>query len=126
MCVMSFHDLIQGEGDVQNCTASYWVSFVCPIESHDQYLLCLTLIGPNRSYDLINLPWSFQLKCPHQAVLFFESKKQEYSLIKVFNIYSEGSECPIFHKIGNARGSKTSKLGVLGEYHSWQTAPETG
>ena len=24
MCMMSFYDLIQGEGDVQNTTASFW------------------------------------------------------------------------------------------------------
>ena len=24
MCMMSFYDLMQGEGDVPNCTAYYW------------------------------------------------------------------------------------------------------
>ena len=75
------------------------------------------MIGLNRSYDLIYLPRSFQLNCLHQVVLF--KKKQDFSLIEVFDFYSIESQCHIFHKIGNARGvKKNSKLGVLGEYHT--------
>ena len=59
MCMMSLYDLIQGESVVQNYTASYWSVFVYPVESHDWSLFCLTLIGPNRSHDLINLPLHF-------------------------------------------------------------------
>ena len=59
MCMMSLYDLVQGESVVQNCTASYWSVFVYPVESHDWLLFCLTLIGPNRSHDLINLPLQF-------------------------------------------------------------------
>ena len=59
MCIMSLYDLIQGESVVQNCTASYWSVFVHPVESHDWLLFCLTLIGPIRSHDLINLPLQF-------------------------------------------------------------------
>ena len=68
----------------------------------------MTLIGLNKSHDLSNLPCSFQLYCLHQVVLFI--KKQDYSLIKVCEIYSIGSKCPIFHKIGNARGVKNLKI----------------
>ena len=53
-------------------------------------------------------------------------KKKDYALIEVFEFCSIGSQCPIFDKIGNARGYKTSKLGVLGEYHSWKRIQETG
>ena len=60
------------------------------------------------------------------GIIFLKKKKQDYSLIEVFYFYSIGSKCPIFHKIGNARGYKTSKLGVLGEYHSWKKTPGTG
>ena len=41
-------------------------------------------------------------------VLFI--KKQEYSLIKVSEICSLGSKCPIFHKIDNARGGKKPQI----------------
>ena len=84
----------------------------------------MTLIGLKRPHDLINLPCSFQLNCLHQVVLFIE--KQEYSLIKVLEICFVVSGCPILHKVGNTLGVKTSKLGVLGVYHSWKTGPETG
>ena len=50
--------------------------------------------------------------CLHQVVLFI--RKQDYSLVKVFEIYSIGSKCPISHKISNARGIKTSQLGCKG------------
>ena len=56
---------------------------------------------------IVNLPCSFQLNCLHQVVLFI--KKQECSLIKVLEICSIGSGCPICHKIGNARGVKNLK-----------------
>ena len=68
MCMMSFHDLIQGESSVYNCTASNRSVLFIPIESHDH---CLNdLIGLIRSHDLIHLPCSFQLHCLHQVVLF--------------------------------------------------------
>ena len=83
----------------------------------------MTLIGLDRPHDLNNFSYSFQLNCLHQGYYLFK-KKQEYSLIKVFEIYYTGFQCPIFHKIGNARGAiETSTLGV---YHSWKTTPETG
>ena len=44
---------------VQNCTASCWSVFVYPVESHDLLLFCLTLFGPCRLHDLINLPLQF-------------------------------------------------------------------
>ena len=59
MCMMSLYDLIQGESVVQNCSASYWSVFVYPVELDDWLLFCLTLIGPNRSHDLINLSLQF-------------------------------------------------------------------
>ena len=78
------------------------VSFIYPSGSCDQCLLRLTLIGSIRSHDLNNLPCSFQLNCLHRVVLFI--KKQEDSLIRVFEINFIGSQCPIFHKICNSRG----------------------
>ena len=91
------------------------VSFVYPVESYDQLLLCLSMIGLNRSYDLINMPCSFQLNCLHQMVLFL--KKQDYSLIEVSDFCSIGSQCPISHKIGNARGVQNLK--IRGASVSW-------
>ena len=59
MCMMSLYGLIQGESVVQNCIAAYWSVFVYPVESHDWLLFFMTLIGPNRPHDLINLPLQF-------------------------------------------------------------------
>ena len=71
----------------------------------------MTLLVQIRSHDLILLPRSFQLNCLHQVVLFF--KKNEYSCTKLFLINFIGYGCPIFHKIGNARGLMASKLEML-------------
>ena len=46
---------------------------------------------------------SFQLNCLHQVVLFILKKKQEYSLMKVFDNISVGSEYPFMIEYGNAR-----------------------
>ena len=61
-----------------------------------------------RSHNINNLPCCFQLNCLHQVVLF--KKKEDYSLIKVFDFYSIGSQWPIFHKIGNTRGVQKLKI----------------
>ena len=37
-------------------------------------------------------------------------RKQGYSLIKVFDFCSIGSQCPIFHKIGSASGVQNLKI----------------
>ena len=54
------YDLIQGEGSVPNCTASYW-SVLFTLVSHITILYFDDLIGPNKSHDLIHLHGSFQL-----------------------------------------------------------------
>ena len=84
----------------------------------------MTLIGLNSSHDLSNLPCSFQLNCLHQVVLFI--KKQDYPLIKVFEIYCRGSKCPIFHKIGNARGGKKPQIRSARGVPFMDNIPETG
>ena len=66
-----------------------------------------------------NCHCSFQLNCLHQVVLIYW--KQENSFIIAFDFCSIGSKCPIFHKIGNARGVDNPKIMVLGEYCSWKT-----
>ena len=78
------------------------VSFIYPSGSHDQCLFWLILIGLNRLHVLNNLACHFQLNCLHQVVLFI--KKQEDSLIRVFEINFVVSLCRIFHKNDNARG----------------------
>ena len=68
------------------------------------------LIGLIRSHELIYLPCSWH--CLHQVVLFFVD---DFFLdLKLFFTKCIGYVCPIFHKIGNARGWIPSKLGVLG------------
>ena len=73
MCMMSFYDLIQGEGSVSNCRASYW-SVLFTLVSHMAMFILNDLIGLIRSYDLIPLPCSFQLHCLHRVVLFFADR----------------------------------------------------
>ena len=73
MRVMSFYDLIKGEGSVSNCTASYW-SVLFTLVSHMTIVYSKDLIGLIRSYDLIHLPCSFQLHCLHQVVLFLQTR----------------------------------------------------
>ena len=41
----------------------------------------------------------------------------------MFEICSIGSECPIFHKIGNAREIEKLKIWDARMYHSWKTPP---
>ena len=54
-----------------------------------------------RSHDLLHLPCSFQHHCLHQEVLF---KKNKSILVQNCLLNFIGYGCPIFHKIGNARG----------------------
>ena len=98
--MMSFYDLIQGEGHMSNCTAFYWSVFLILV-SHMTIVLN-DLIGVNRSHDLFHLPSSFQLNCLHQVAFFYANKI--ILDLKLFFNKSIGCPYPISHLIGIARG----------------------
>ena len=54
----------------------------------------MTLMATNRSHDLILLPSSFQLNCPHHVDNFVTNNS--IPVLKLFIIQSIGYLCPIF------------------------------
>ena len=66
---------------------------------------------------------SFQLKCPHQVVLFDWYKVIPCYLMSCLCV--KGLKCPLYYKNGIAREWITTKIGVPGVYHSWTTPLET-
>ena len=59
MSMMSLYDIIQGERSVQNCTTSYWSVLLTQISHMHLLLFWLTVIGQERSQDLIQKPLQF-------------------------------------------------------------------
>ena len=57
--MMSLYDIIQGERGVQNCTTSYWSVLFTQMSHMTLLLFWLTVIGQERSQDLIQKPLQF-------------------------------------------------------------------
>ena len=54
----------------------------------------------------------FSTQLPSSGGIIFQ-KRQNYSLLKEFNIYFIGSVCPTCHRIGNARGVKKPHCKII-------------
>ena len=93
----------------------FWLVCLCSLVGHMiNVLFWLTLIGQIWSYDQNNLPCSFQLNCHHQVVLFVKKKKkQEYSLLKLFENVFWGSKCIVLMKMAMQGGELGSEWVLL-------------
>ena len=121
--VWCHYDIIQGERNVQNCTTSYWSVSFTQMSHMTLLLFWLTVIGQEGHMTKFKSHCSFHLKCPHHVVLFDWYKGIPCYLISYLCV--KGLKCPLYYKNGIARGWITTKIGVLGVYHSWTTSLET-
>ena len=121
--VWCHYDVIQGERNVQNCTTSYWSVSFTQMSHMTLLLFWLTVIGQEGHMTKFKSHCSFQLKCPHQVVLFDWYKGIPCYLMSYLCV--KGLKCPLYYKNGIARGWITTKIGVLGVYHSWTSPLET-
>ena len=93
-----------------------------PLVGFINLLFWLTVIGQERSHDLIQKPLQFSTGLSSSGGIIW--LKQGYSLWFSELLYVRRPECLLYYKNGNARGVNYPKIGVLGVYlhgqHTWR------
>ena len=112
MCMTSCYNLIKWEGHVQNCTASYWSFFISQV-GH-MIVVCFDWLWLARMGHMTTT----NCHAVFNWIVFIRwyclFRKQEYSLIKVFdNIYT-GSYPSVINMA--MQGADYPRFGVLGTF----------